>query len=235
MENAEAGSSIEQQRVAEVLRHYPELRDSLGRAGISSGVWFEAPHRQVLLEPGQRAPNFPLVVEGQVRVWYPTFDGTELFLYTLRAGDLCAMTALAMLSGEPSRVRAIAETQVSGVCLQGDAFRCLLQNFESFQRRVFVSLARNVSALLTMVEEVTRLDVSTRLSRRLLVDAPVLATTHQELADRLGCSRERVSRLLEGFQTSGWVQLSRGVIRVVDSGALRRAAARHSRSRPGPA
>ncbi len=64
MENAEAGSSIEQQRVAEV----------------------------------------------QVRVWYPTFDGTELFLYTLRAGDLCAMTALAMLSGEPSRVRAIAET-----------------------------------------------------------------------------------------------------------------------------
>ena len=71
-----------------------------------------------------------------------------------------------------------------------------------------------------MVEEVTRLDVSTRLSRRLLVDAPVLATTHQELADRLGCSRERVSRLLEGFQTSGWVQLSQGVIRVVDTSSM---------------
>ena len=224
MSNTNGTSSVEQQRVVEVLAHYPELRDSLGRAGISSGSWIEAPHQRVLLDAGQCASRFPLVVEGQVRVWFPTLDGTEMFLYTLRPGDLCAMTAMSMLSGEPSRVRTVAETRMSGVCLSGDSFRCLFQNFDSFRRRIFVSLGRNVNSLLTMLEEVTRLDVSTRLSRRLLADSPVLATTHQELAEALNCSRERISKLLEQFQRSGWVQLGRGVIRVVDPGALRRAA-----------
>lgn len=233
MRRIETDSTVGQQRLAEALVHYPELEGSLGRGDIGADAWIDAEDRRVLLEAGQRASRFPLVVRGQVRIWFPTLDGTELFLCTLRPGDLCAMTAMAMLGGERCRVRAIAEPRTSGIGLHGDAFRDLFRNQESFRRRVFVSLSRNANAMLTMLEEVTRFDVSTRLSRRLLADAPVIATTHQELADGMGCSRERVSKLLERFQRSGWVQLSRGVIRVLDTGALRRVASHQRQSPPG--
>lgn len=225
---------IESQRLGEVLDRYPELGDSLLRTGARDEVWIDAQQRRVLFDAGDRDPRFPLVVEGRIRVTFPTLDGTELFLYVLGPGDLCAMTALTLLSGDPGRARAIAETRVSGIGLSGDSFKRLLRSCDPFRQKVFASLARNVDALLTLLEEVTRLNVTTRLSRRLLARAPVVTTTHQELADVLGCSRERISRVLENFQRSGWVQLGRGVIRVVDAGALRRAASQQGQPYPGP-
>lgn len=229
------GSSVEQQRVTAVLDHYPEMRDSLGRAAIRQGVWIDVARQAVLLETGQRNPRFPLLVKGQIRVWFPTVDGMELLLYAIRPGDLCAMTALTILSTEPSRVRAVARQGTVGVGIDADSFRCCFQNLDSFRLRISASETQMVHKFLTMLEEVTRLDVSTRLSRRLLAEAPLISMTHQELADGLGCSRERISRVLERFQKSGWVRLGRREIRVLDSEALRRAAIRQSRSRSGSA
>lgn len=162
---------IESQRLGEVLDRYPELVDSLRRTDTGNDLRVDAAQGRVLFEAGHRAPHFPLVAEGRIRPDFPTLDGTELFFYVLLPGDLCAMTALTLVSGDPGHVRAIEETRVSGIALSGESFNRLLRSCEPFRQKVFASLSRNVEALLTLPEEVTRLSASTRLSRRLLASA----------------------------------------------------------------
>lgn len=52
----------------------------------------------------------------------------------------------------------------------------------------------------------------------------VLRTTHQELAEALGSSREVVSRLLKDWERQGLVELRRGAVTILDSQGLRRIA-----------
>ena len=52
------------------------------------------------------------------------------------------------------------------------------------------------------------------------MQGPVMATTHQNLADELGSVREVISRILEDFQAQNIVQLDRGQVNVLDREAL---------------
>jgi CRP/FNR family transcriptional regulator len=45
--------------------------------------------------------------------------------------------------------------------------------------------------------------------------------THQEIAAELGSSREVISRILEDFSAQGMVEVSRGMIKMLDRDALR--------------
>ena len=52
-----------------------------------------------------------------------------------------------------------------------------------------------------------------------------LATSHEQLAQALGASRESVSRQLKHFEERGLVRLGRGAIEIIDPRALRQLSA----------
>ena len=107
-----------------MLARYPELEGALEWGDCAS--WFEAPPGRLLFDAGQPEPRFALIVEGRVRVVSPGLDADELLPYTVRAGQICAMTALAVLTETPSRIRGVAESQVRGFGLRHQAFRRML-------------------------------------------------------------------------------------------------------------
>jgi CRP/FNR family transcriptional regulator len=71
-----------------------------------------------------------------------------------------------------------------------------------------------------LIEEVAFRRLDTRLAQLLIHGGPVLAATHQKLADELGSVREIVSRLLRSFEQRGWVKLERERVTVLDPKAL---------------
>jgi CRP/FNR family transcriptional regulator len=83
----------------------------------------------------------------------------------------------------------------------------------SFRSLVFEGYSRRITMLMSKIEELicTRIDV--RLAERLLelMDANRrVAITQQALAADLGTAREVIGRMLNSFERSGWVNLSRG-------------------------
>jgi DNA-binding transcriptional ArsR family regulator len=56
---------------------------------------------------------------------------------------------------------------------------------------------------------------------RVLADGRELHTSHEKLAQRLGTSRETVSRALKVFEGNGWLRPRRGVIEIVRPQPLR--------------
>jgi CRP/FNR family transcriptional regulator len=92
-----------------------------------------------------------------------------------------------------------------------------------FRRLVFEGYSRRITTLMSKIEELicTRIDV--RLAERLLELMGVnhcIETTQQALAADLGTAREVIGRMLNSFERSGWVKLSRGAIEIRDASAL---------------
>ena len=79
--------------------------------------------------------------------------------------------------------------------------------------------------LCELIEAVAFHRLDRRLAELLLGHGRVMRVTHQELAMRLGSSREIVSRLPSRFAREGWVRSGRESIEVVDPVALRGLAA----------
>jgi CRP/FNR family transcriptional regulator len=95
----------------------------------------------------------------------------------------------------------------------------------AFRTAVFRHLGTRASELMRLVEEVAFQRLDRRLAMLLVRESeqqrrPTIPLTHQELAERLGTSREIVSRILGSFELQGLVELGRRQIQLLDPRAL---------------
>lgn len=213
--------------LAQILRAYPVLRE-LGN-GLAARLAQEAAPvhiaaRQALFDVGSPCHQFLALTAGTVRVVRPVRNGHELLLYRLVPGDSCILTTACLLGQTAYTARGLAETDVAGYRLPQALFTALIEQAAPFRTFVFRMFAARVTQLIELVEEVAFRKLEQRLAAALLTKGTEVTTTHQRLADELGTEREVVSRLLEGFQSQGIVQLRRGQIQVVDGPALARIA-----------
>jgi CRP/FNR family transcriptional regulator len=104
-------------------------------------------------------------------------------------------------------------------------FNRLLAESEPFRAFVFHFFAERIANLMALLERVAFGQLDQRLADLLARRGPVIQTTHQMLADKLGSVREVVSRILKDFESQSLVQLQRGRIRVIDQQALAQIAA----------
>lgn len=187
----------------------------------------------VLFEPGSTCAGMLVLESGQVRVSRVASDGRELLLYRVRPGESCVLTTSCLLERGAYPARGLAESDVRGVLVPPELFDELLGMSPTFRQFVFGSFVQRIAGLLDLAASVSFERLDQRLAAALLAHVESSArlewaVTHQQLAQEIGSVRERVSRLLEGFESGGLVELGRGRIRVVDKAGLARIA------RPGP-
>ena len=189
-------------------------------AGLQSRVRRElqpirAPTGQRLFGVADRCAALPLVVDGAIRVIKPLTNGKSLPLYKLERGELCVLSVSCLLADVVYPAAAQAASDVTGATLPKSLFRTLVDDAPAFRNEVFGVFAMRFCLLMTLIEEmsVTRLDE--RLADLLISRGPVVHATHQALADELGTAREVVSRILEHFETDGFVRLRRAHIDVI--------------------
>ncbi|MEO4041858.1 Crp/Fnr family transcriptional regulator [Hoeflea sp. CAU 1731] len=178
-----------------------------------------------IFAPGQSSDNLLLLLEGTVRVQQKSDTGREVFLYRVHAGESCVLTTACMLAHEDYSADGIAETDVSAVAIPRTTFDELVAKSKTFREFVFAAYSRRITDLFTLIDDIVFQRVDVRLASRLLELAnqdDVVNATHAVLATELGTAREVVSRTSSEFQRRGWIEQSRGEVRLTGRSGLAR-------------
>lgn len=178
-----------------------------------------------LFRPGQSADNLLLLLEGSVRVQQKSDTGREVFLYRVHAGESCVLTTACMLAFEDYAADGIAETDVEAVVIPRKTFDDLVARSPLFREFVFTAYSRRITDLFTLIDDIVFQRMDVRLASRLLDladETNVVRATHAVLASELGTAREVISRTLSEFHHRGWIEQSRGQVRLVGRVGLER-------------
>lgn len=168
-----------------------------------------------------------LVKSGSLRVYIMSEDGREITLYRIYPGELCILSASCVLSSitfdvyidavEDSQVLQVSSSVISllmhdNIYVEAFAYRAITERFSdvmwAMQQILFMSFDRRLAIFL--------LDESASLK------SDELHMTHEEIARLMGSAREVVTRMLKYFSSEGYVELSRGMVKLTNKAALRR-------------
>ena len=203
---------------------FPEFIQS-GEASMQSlmesAVLVHMPSGQHVFMAGTPCENYLLLIKGSVKTQLLSENGREVLLYQVKAGHSCVLTTSCLLSGEQYPAEGITEGEVSAFVISSHAFYRCMEKSAFFREFVFKNFAERLSSVIMRLGDVVFTGIEYRLAKELLhANAAVIHITHQELAIKLGSVREVVSRQIKQFETKGWVELTRGTIKILDFQAL---------------
>ena len=177
----------------------------------------------VIVRAGQPCSAVPLVERGAVRV--SRLADRELLLYDVLPGEACVLALSSAIRDTPYPARATVLANTDAILVDAVTMRALFAEDPAVQQYVMTIFANRFGDLMELAHQVAFQRLESRLARLLIREAALangdIAMTHAELAALLGSAREVVSRTLDRFQKSGWVELGRKRIRVLQPDALR--------------
>jgi len=200
-------------------RFRKEMRDAASPAHLAKGDYYA--------REGDRCEQMALVGEGRLRVYKVGESGREITLYNVGPGEGCLLNVSCLLTERPSPAFAVVEQPVSALMFSGQRFREWIATNEGVRAFVFDLLAKRITSVMSLVEEVTFRRMDERVAEFLRDrfdgnshNGGVLNVTHEQIALELGTAREVVSRLLKEFERMGAITLSRGRIVLENAQAL---------------
>jgi len=166
----------------------------------------------VVIEKGDEFHALYVLVSGRAKVFVSDDAGKEIVLSELGPGD--HFGELALLGGFPRTASVITLADCEMRLLTGGVFRQVLARHPEMALRIITQLALKVAVLTERVSDLALLSVYARvakvLSEEVIEDGGrqvTRALTQQSIADRVGCSREMVSRILTDLKTGGYVSI----------------------------
>ena len=181
------------------------------------------PTGTALFGEGSPCRQFPLVVEGSIRV-AKCGEGRALQLYRVLPGETCVLTSSCLVGSRDYPATGIVEADARLVVLPKLLFERLMATHAPFRQLVFGLFAERLTELMALVEAVAFHRLDRRVAGALLGRGRAVELTHQQLADEVGSVREIVTRVLRSLADQGLVRLGRGSIEVLDATGLRRVA-----------
>jgi CRP-like cAMP-binding protein len=216
----------------------PSFLDSLtadeADALHASGRRRRYPRGTALFHEHQAPAHVVLLLRGRTKIVRLSEDGKEVLLAVRGPGDLIG--ELSAIDGRPRSATAVALEPAEGLVLTSDEFH----DFLGRHSRVSLELLKMLSRRLRDADG-KRLgygsqDVMGRVAARLVELADrfgeeasdgvhiSLPITQEELAGWTGCSREAVSKALQGMRSLGWLETGRRAMVIRDRDALCRRA-----------
>lgn len=176
---------------------------------------------KTLMEPGQFIKAVPLVLDGSIKIMRMDDDGKELFLYYLEQGETCALSLTCCSAARPSEIKAVVEETASMVFIPIQLHEQWMDEFKQWKDFVSSTYQQRFHEMLVALDAVAFKRMDERLMRYIVtkmkqLKANELHTTHQEIANELGTSREVISRLLKQLEKKKWIELGRNVIYIRD-------------------
>jgi CRP/FNR family cyclic AMP-dependent transcriptional regulator len=175
------------------------------------------PKDTVVFFENEEGDFFFMIIEGRVKVTILGDDGREVILTVLGPGDFFG--EMALLDNEPRSASAIAAEETQLLCLHRTDF----QNVLADNRALLTSFIKVLTARLRkanqQISTLALLDVYGRVARvilemakeegRRLKDGRIAfrRATHQEIANRIGTTRETVTRMLKEIERQGLIEI----------------------------
>ena len=201
-----------------------EFADPYPRQVAENATKVKYPENHIIFNDGDACINYILIIDGSVKIKKTTSDGHEIILYHIKEGHTCELTTCCLLSGVQYTAQVVTDTPVVAVFIPKKEFELALASSTGFREFVFKTLDQGMEDLISLVENIAFVPTHQRLAKYLLEQYEIkhtVATTHQDIANELGTSREVVSRLLKEFEHHDWVKLHRGRIEIINQKSLK--------------
>lgn len=169
------------------------------------------PKHKVIINEGDLSHSVYLIRSGRVKVFLHSEGGQKVDINILEAGDFFGEMVLDE-GPRSASVVAMEPTQLS--VISQSAFRAFVARNPDFAMRVILKLILRMRGLLKNVKSLALLDVYGRVARILLdlatpeKDSLVIKEklSAQDIAYRIGASRESVSRILKELTDGGYIR-----------------------------
>ncbi len=208
---------------------YAQLTANTQKALANTGTHCVLRAGDFFFHEGDACSQVALIGRGDIRVYKSAESGREITLYHVASGETCVLTTTCFLTASTYPASAIAEEETEAILFPAPQVRRWFAEDETLRQFFLETLARRMSHVMALVEEVAFNRMDRRLAERLLrrfaqagTTTDVLETTHEQLAAELGSAREVISRLLKELERSGAIELARGRIVLRDQAILRR-------------
>ena len=174
------------------------------------GVVRSFPAQAILINEGDATDSLYVVLSGRVKVYASSEDGRELVLSEYGPGSYFGELSL---DGERRSASIKAIEACTCRVVQGAQLRRFLEAHPDFAMHLNRKLIRMVRRLTEQLSSIALQDVYGRVVRVLTeLSEPVgeervlrHKLTQQDIADRIGCSREMVNRVMKALTAGGYV------------------------------
>jgi CRP-like cAMP-binding protein len=178
----------------------------------------------------QPSDHVVVLLDGRVKIIRISEEGKEVLLAVRGAGDL--LGELSAIDGDARSATAVALEAVEGLVVATPEFHDFLERHARVSLELMKMLSRRLRDSDGKRLEYGSQDSMGRVAARLVeladrfgeadpdgvrIDLPI---TQEELAGWTGCSREAVSKALQGMRSLGWLETGRRTILVRDRDAL---------------
>jgi CRP/FNR family transcriptional regulator, cyclic AMP receptor protein len=184
---------------------------------VALGVVRSYPKNMIIFQEGDASDQIFVLLEGKLKVFLADSDGKEIVVDMLSPRQYFGEMAL---DGE-SRSASVMTIVVSKLAvIQRDDFKAFLAQNSEAAFALIVTLIRRARNLTRTIGNLALLDVYGRVAR-LLIDSATeesgqLVVTEkmsqQEIAQRIGSSREMVSRIVGDLKEGGYITIDGGKI-----------------------
>ena len=182
------------------------LLDAIAPHGMTRSF----PARAILINEGDTTDSLYIVLSGRVKVYASSDDGRELVLTEYGPGDYFGELAI-----DGDRRSASVKAMEACTCrvVQGSELRQFMVDYPDFAWHLTRELRHMVRRLTEQVRSIALQDVYGRMVR-VLTDASEPAgterlvrhkLTQQDIADRVGSSREMVNRVMKELTAGGYI------------------------------
>lgn len=185
------------------------LRPSELQAISAQAITRSFPRNTVVVHEGDRTDSLYIIVSGRVKIYVSDETGKEIVLNHAGPGEYFGEMTL---DGGPrsASVMTLEPTRFSVV--PKEDFHSFVARSPEFSLHLIRKLIRRVRALTGDVKSLALMDVYGRVARTLLELAEErdgllvieARPTHQDIASRVGASREMVSRILKDLTEGGY-------------------------------
>lgn len=196
----------------------PRLRREDLKALAAEGIVRSFRNRTVLVSEGDESDAFYIIISGRVKIFVSDAQGREIVLSTEGPGDYFGEMALdarprsaSVMTLEPSRIAVIPRARLLE----------FIAGHPGFAIDLVHKLIRRIRVLTDSVKRLALLDVHSRVAR-LLNDlaaengnGTLERLTQQEIASRVGASREMISRVLKDLVTDGYIAVEKRQITIL--------------------
>jgi len=183
----------------------------------SHGIARAYPKNTIIVSEGDKTDSLYIILEGRVKAFVSDGEGHDMVLSTQGPGEYFGEMVLdegprsaSIMTLEPARFLVVPKSD----------FREFVARNPAFALSLIEKLIGRARALTASVKSLALMDVYGRVARLLVELAEDSGgqlgisqrLTQQEIASRIGASREMVSRILKDLSTGGYLTQSRSGI-----------------------
>lgn len=188
------------------------LDESILKEMIPQGVVRTYPKGSIIIHAGDISDSLYVILSGKVKVFISDEDGKEFILSTITPGDYFGEVAL---DGGPRTASIITLEACRFFVIPKTEVKELIRHQPDFAHDLIGRLIRKIRSLAGSVHNLALMSVYCRLLKLIEEQAVLredgrLATerlTQQEIAARIGASREMVSRIITDLTNCGYISV----------------------------